>query len=98
MFRQLLDQGREIIIDNWNILLELVEFLFTKNCFVPGTIRTNRGVPKELTENRLNIYQNCFVRKHGILLLPHKDKREVYVLASKDSAGFVEKRRYQSMV
>lgn len=98
LFKQLLDQGREIIIDNWYMSLRLAEFLLTKKTYVTGTIRVNRGVPKELTEISLNKFQTCFVRKSDVLIIRYRDKRDVYLLSTKLTAGFVEKNRYQASV
>lgn len=98
LFQQLLEQGREIILDNWYMSLRLAEFLLTKNTYVTGTIRANRGVPKELTGIPLNPFQTCFVRKDDVLVLRFKDKRDVYLLTTKLTAGFIEKNRYQRSV
>lgn len=96
--QNLLCEGREIILDNWYMSLRLAEFLLSKNTYVTGTIRFNRGVPKELTETQLERFQACFVRKGDILVVRYKDKRDVYLLSTKLTAGFTEKSRYQSKV
>lgn len=96
LVQRLLNEGREIILDNWYLSVRLAEFLLTKSTYVTGTIRSNRGVPKQLTEIALNKFQTCFVRKGDVLLMKFKDKRDVYVLTTKLEAGFVEKRRYQT--
>lgn len=96
LFQELLDQGREVILDNWYTSLRLAEFLLSKNTYVTGTIRVNRGVPKELTETPLQTFQTCFVRKGDVLVIRYKDKRDVYVLTTKLKAGFVEKKRFHT--
>ncbi|KAJ8933120.1 hypothetical protein NQ314_014207 [Rhamnusium bicolor] len=83
LFERLLDEGRKVIIDNWYMSLRLAQFLLTRNTYVTGTIRANRGVPKELTEIPLKTFQTCFVRKGDILVIKYKDKRDVYLLKSK---------------
>lgn len=60
-----------------------------------GTIRTNRGVPKELGELALQQYQSCFIRKGNTLIVRFRDKRDVYVITTKLTAAFVSKTRYQ---
>lgn len=89
--QNLLDEGREIILDNWYVSVRLAEFLLARNTYITGTIRTNRGVPKELTSIKLEPGQACFVRKGDVLLVRYRDKRDVYVLSTKMVAGFVEK-------
>lgn len=89
-----LSEGREVIIDNWYMSVRLAEFLLSKNTYVTGTIRTNRGVPKELNETQLRPYQSCFIRNKDLLLVKFRDKRDVYVLTSKLTASFVEKSRH----
>lgn len=89
MLSNLLDEGREVILDNWYVSVRLVEFLLTRNTYVPGTIRTNRGVPSELTH-----IQSCFIRKGDVLIVRCKDKKDVYVITSKLTADFVQKDQY----
>lgn len=96
LFQRLLHEGREIILDNWYLSVRLAEFLLSKDTYVTGTIRSNRGIPKELVSTNLNKFQSCFVRKGDILVTKFKDKRDVYVLTTKLVAGFVEKSRYQT--
>lgn len=91
----LLNNHREIIVDNWYASVRLCEFLLTQNTYLTGTIRTNRGVPKALTEVPLNKQQSCFIRKDMLLLVRYNDKKDVYLLTSKHTAGFCEKKRYQ---
>lgn len=98
LFQQFLEQGREIILDNWYMSLRLAEFLLTKNTYVTGTIRPGRGVPKELKEISLDPSQTCFIRKDDVLILRYKDKRDVFLLTSKHTAGFIERERYQPSV
>lgn len=72
--------------------------MLAEQTYITGTIRANRGVPKELTQINLNTSQTCFVRKNYILVLRYKDKRDVYLLSTKLTAGFIEKSHYQSSV
>lgn len=98
LLQDLLEQGREIIIDNWYTSLRLAEFLLTKNTYVTGTIRVNRGVPKELTETHLETFQTCFIRKGDVLIARYKDKRDVHLLTTKHKAGYIEKNRFQPSI
>ncbi|XP_050305494.1 piggyBac transposable element-derived protein 4-like [Anthonomus grandis grandis] len=92
--QNLLNSNREVIVDNWYTSVRLCEFLLTKNTFLTGTIRSNRGVPKDLTLVPLERQQSCFVRKDMLLLVRYKDKKDVYLLTSKHTAGFCKKERY----
>ncbi|CAH1967068.1 unnamed protein product [Acanthoscelides obtectus] len=95
--KTLVDPGpvdREVILDNWYTSVRLSQFLLTQGTYLTGTIRSNRGVPAQLTRIPLERYQSCFVRKDMQLLVRYKDKKDVYLLTSKHSAGFFEKSRY----
>lgn len=92
--QNLLNSNREVIVDNWYTSVRLCEFLLTKHTFLTGTIRSNRGVPKALTLLPLDKQQSCFVRKDMLLLVRYNDKKDVYLLTSKHTAGFCEKERY----
>ncbi|CAH1959610.1 unnamed protein product [Acanthoscelides obtectus] len=94
MLSNLLDEGREVILDNWYVSVRLVEFLLTRNTYVSDTIRTNRGVPSELTQLQLKKGQSCFIRKGDVLIVRYKDKKDVYVITSKLTADFVQKDQY----
>lgn len=98
LIKYLLDEGREIIIDNWYMSLKLAEFLLSRNTYVTGTIRSNRGVPKELTTTPLIQNQSCFIRKGDVLIVRYKDKRDVYLLTTKMTGGFTEKPRFDRSV
>lgn len=63
LLQNMLDEGREVILDNWYLSLRLAEFLLSRNTYTTGTIRIHRGVPKELVETKLSEHQACFVRK-----------------------------------
>ncbi|MGH0125049.1 UNVERIFIED_CONTAM: hypothetical protein FKN15_043958 [Acipenser sinensis] len=69
----------------------LALFLLTQNTHITGTIRTNRGAPKEVTEEKLDKGQACFVKNSDLLLVRWHDKRDVNVMTTKYTAGFVEK-------
>ncbi|XP_030758008.1 uncharacterized protein LOC115883739 [Sitophilus oryzae] len=94
MLSNLLDEGTEVILDNWYVSVRLVVFLLTRNTYVTATIRTNRGVPSELTHIQLEKEQSCFIRKGDGLIVRYKDKKDIYVITSKLTGNFVQKDQY----
>lgn len=92
--RNLLDQGRRIVLDNWYMSVRLAQFLLEHDTTVTGTIRANRGVPPELLQMPLQKQQSAFLRKGNMLLVRYKDKKCVCVLTTKYTAGYVDKTRY----
>ncbi|GBM34559.1 hypothetical protein AVEN_77524-1 [Araneus ventricosus] len=96
LLENILDEGREVILDHWYLSARLVQFLLTRNTYATGTIQLNRGVPKELAEIELSERQSCFVRQGDMLLVRFRDRRDVYVLTTKLSATFVEKTQRRS--
>ena len=86
-----LGQGRHIFVDNWYASARLAGFLLTQDTLMTGPLRTHRGVPGEVTNEKLNRCESVFVRKDSALIVKWQDKREVYVITTKYAAGFVEK-------
>ena len=89
--QSVLGQGRHIIVDNWYSSVRLASFLEQHNTLVTGTIRSNRGLPKELIDEKLQRHQFAFVRKENMLLVKWEDKNTVHVISTKYTAGVVEK-------
>ncbi|CAH1987778.1 unnamed protein product [Acanthoscelides obtectus] len=54
--QNILNSGREVILDNWYTSVRLSQFLLTQGTYLTGTIRSNRGVPAQLTRIPLG---NC---------------------------------------
>lgn len=89
----LLDKGYIITVDNWYCSVRLTEFLLTRNTFLRGTCRMNRGIPEELVKKKLTPISSAFMRKGQILAMKFMDKKEVYLLSSVDCAETIEKQR-----
>ncbi|KAK9744860.1 Transposase IS4 [Popillia japonica] len=96
--QSLLNSGKEIILDNWYTSMRLGEYLLTQNTYLTGTIRSNRGVPNQLTKLPVETYQSCFIRNDMHLIVRYKDKKDVHLFTSKHHAGFFEKSRYMVLV
>ena len=58
---------------------------------ITGTIRHNRGLPKELANEKLERYGSAFIRKDNSLVVKREDKKSVYVITTCYSAGLIEK-------
>ena len=86
-----LGQGRHIFVDNWYASARSAGFLLTQDTLMTGTLRTHRGVPGEVANEKLNRYESVFVRKDSTLIVKWQDKREVYVITTKYASEFVEK-------
>lgn len=97
LMQNLLNEGREVILDNWYLSERLAQFLLSKSTYVTGTVTVRRGVPDELTKLPLEKHQSCFVRKKDILIVRFRDKRDVYVLTTKLTANFQEKEKYDAV-
>lgn len=89
----LLDKGFQVIADNWFQSVRLVHYLLERNTTCFGTIRPNRGVPRELMNFRLKPVSSEFARNGDILLTKFHDKREVYIVSSAHIAGTIPKQR-----
>lgn len=83
----LLDDRRHVVLDNWCTPLQLAEYLLRRNTLTTGMICANRGVPGNVTRQRLTKKQAVFARKDYILVAKFNDHRLVH----KVEGGFVEK-------
>ncbi|KAG1682589.1 PiggyBac transposable element-derived protein 4 [Nymphon striatum] len=89
--KSILGQGRHIFVDNWYASTRLAAFLDSKNTMLTGTIRPNRGLPKEITDEKLERYHSSFIRKDNSLVVKWEDKKSVHVITTCYSAGLIEK-------
>ena len=89
--KDVLGQGRHIIVDDWYASTRLASFLEAKKTLMTGTIRPNRGLPKEFIEENLERYASAFIRKENTLVVKWQDKKAVHVISTKYKAGLVEK-------
>lgn len=88
-----LDKGYIVTVDNFYCSVRLARYLFSRSTGIRGTIRANRGVPKDLKNKQMTPISSCFMRNNECLITKFCDKRDVYVLSTVDVAGTVEKER-----
>ena len=71
--------------------MKLAETLLERNVKVCGTIRANRGIPRDLDEDgkRLKKGQSAFRRKGDIMVQVWKDKRLVRMISKIHDATVV---------
>ena len=83
LMRELLDDGRHVITDNWYTSLRLALYLDKKKTTLTGTLRADRGAPAKLRNERLQSSQSAFVRKGNVLISKYEDKKSVYSLSTR---------------
>ena len=88
-----LQTGRMVTVDNWFCSLRLANFLDENQTLLQGTIRSNRGPPRELVNFQMNPIDVEFARKGNVLIAKFVDKRTVYLLSTSHDAETVEKTR-----
>lgn len=91
LMKDLLDEGRHVITDNWYTSLRLAKYLEERTTMLTGVVRYGRGPPKEVQEMRLETHQAAFARKDNVLVVKWADKKDIVVLTTKYNAGMVEK-------
>ena len=91
LMKDLLDQGRHVVTDNWYTSIRLSDYLLTRDTMLTGVVRSGRGPPKRLMEEKLEKHQSAFARKNNTLIVKYQDKKEVTVLTTKYKADMVEK-------
>ncbi|KAK3869539.1 hypothetical protein Pcinc_025158 [Petrolisthes cinctipes] len=91
LMKDLLDQGRHIITDNWYTSSRLSDYLLTRDTMLTGVVRSGRGPPTIIQKEKLEKNQAVFARKNNTLVVKYQDKIEVTVLTTKYNAGMVEK-------
>jgi hypothetical protein len=76
------EKGYHLYQDNYFNSVRLAEELLQKSIRVCGTIRVNRGLPKDMIEEakRLKKGEVTFRRKQDVLLFMHQDKRLVNMI------------------
>ncbi|XP_012277177.1 piggyBac transposable element-derived protein 4 [Orussus abietinus] len=79
-----------VYMDNYYNSITLAESLLTKKIRICGTIRKNRGFPKDLNDLRLRIGEFDFRRKGEVLVLKWKDKQDVRMISTIHNADVVE--------
>lgn len=86
------NRGHTLHTDNWYTSIDLARKLLDKQTHLVGTIRKNRrGLPKKVISTKLKRgHYYAEESQDGITVLKWKDKRDVLVLSTKHSVGFVE--------
>ncbi|XP_066958913.1 piggyBac transposable element-derived protein 4-like [Macrobrachium rosenbergii] len=87
----LLDKGRRVVTDNWYMSLRLCEYLETRDTLLTGVVRSGRGPPRSIMNERLERHQSVFARKGNVVLVKWQDKKEVAVISTKYEGGMVER-------
>lgn len=93
LMKDLLDQGRHVVTDNWYTSVRLSDYLQTRKTMMTGVVRSGRGPPKKIISEKLERHQSVFARKGNTLLVKYQDKKEVTVLTTKYKADMVEKNK-----
>ena len=58
-----------------------------------GTVRANRGVPKELVSFNWKLVSTEFARKNNSIVAKYVDNRDVYVMSNRHSVELVQMTR-----
>lgn len=91
LMKDLLDEGRHVITDNWYTSLRLATYLEQRKTMLTGVVRYGRGPPREVKEMVLEKHQTVFARKDNVLIVKWVDKKDIVVLTTKYNAGLVER-------
>lgn len=90
----LLDKWYCVTLDNWYTSLRLVEFLYARKTYVRGTVRNNRGIPPALRNADLQTFGIRCMSKGPVLAIKFADRKDVYLLTTRDDNGSVQKIRH----
>ena len=63
LMRDLLDQGRHVVTDNWYTSVRLSDYLLTIDMMLTGVAHSGNGLPKMLKDEKIEKHQSVFVRK-----------------------------------
>ena len=96
----LLDLGYKIVCDNWFSSQKLADYLFVRKTLMLGTIRVNRGVPKELQNQPTPPLSTTFARDGDTMWVKHVDKkssglRTIYLIDTESPASVQATCRYR---
>jgi hypothetical protein len=85
-------KGYHLYQDNYYNSVRLAEGLLQKSIRVSGTIRVNRGLPKDMIEEakKLKKGEVTFRRKQDVLLVTHQDKRLVNMISTLHTAAVID--------
>jgi hypothetical protein len=85
-------KGYHLYQDNYYNIVCLAEELLQKSIRVSGTIRVNRGLPKDMIEEakKLKKGEVTFCRKQDVLLVTCQDKRLVNMISTLHTAAVVD--------
>lgn len=86
LYQSMLNEGREVFVDNWFMLLRLAEFLLQRNTYVTVKIYISRRVPRELTEVTLGAFRTRFITKGGIHIVRYKATTRIYTALLKPAS------------
>ena len=85
-------KGYHLYQDNYYSSVHQTNELLQKLIRVCGTIRVNRGLPKDMIEEakKLKKGEVTFPRNQEILLISHQDKRLVIMISARHTAEVIE--------
>jgi hypothetical protein len=85
-------KGYHLYQDNYYNSVRLAEELLQKSIRVSGTIRVNRGLPKDMIEEAKKLKKGkvTFCRKQDVLLVTHQDKRLINMISTLHIAAVVD--------
>lgn len=90
LMKELLDSGRKLYMDNYYNSPALAYELFQRQTNVVGTLRMNRkGVPKELSKQKLRRGEVIFRTSHPVTIIVWHDKRDVNIITTMHDASLV---------
>ncbi|XP_069184253.1 piggyBac transposable element-derived protein 4-like [Procambarus clarkii] len=96
LMRPLLNKGYHLYMDNYYNSVHLTELLRENGVYTCGTLRLQRGAPKELQQlakGKFAVDQTIFRRKDNTFVILWKDKRVVSVITNCHNADTQEVQR-----
>ncbi|XP_041455728.1 piggyBac transposable element-derived protein 4-like [Lytechinus variegatus] len=94
LMREFLLQNHIVYADNFFSSIPLVEDLLQADTCYCGTLRKDRvGVPRALSEVKLDKYDNVKWAKDQVMLTKWKDKRDFYTISTSNDGSDIHKPR-----
>ena len=89
------NRGHTLYVDSRYCNPELCHTLAAENTAVVGTVRANRiGMPKDLVQQPMQTGDSDFRRKNEVLRVRWKDRRDVFMLTTKQLPEMQQKRSW----
>lgn len=97
--RNLFDEGRVLVVDNFYTSYELARFCLDHRTHLVGTVRANkRNFPSEILSAKLKKGEMVAQEdQHGIVMLKWRDSRDVRMLSTKHEPKMVTANEYAHM-